>query len=135
MGFFIYGNMKILQNRLNSSTQLINSQIYNLVQEFKTLSPEGMDKDQFPLTIFIPNESSPTRINFWEQTLNFNGFTDIPMKKSNIAEVDPAVVLQAGSSDYLINLRELSEAEFLSSDNSKYTHSGKFYEFQVMPNH
>ena len=134
IGFFIYGNSMVLRKVSNFPEQLLNSQIYNLVQESKTLSSEGMDKDQFPLTIFIPNESSSTRIGFWQQTLNFNGFTDIPMKKSNITEVDPAIILQARNSDFLINLRELTETEFLLSDNSKYTNSGKFFEFQVLPN-
>ena len=132
-GFFFYGNLKILQNRINSPTQLINSQIYYFVQEYKTLSPEDFDKDQPPLTIYTPNENSSTRINLWKQTLIFEGFNDVAFQKSNIAEVDPAVILQARNSDYVINLRELTETEFLLSDNKKYTHSGKFFEFQVMP--
>jgi len=70
----------------------------------------------------------------WKLTLIFNGFTDITMRKSNIAEVDPAVVLQAGNSDHLINLRELTETEYLLSENKKFLLSGKFFEFQVMPN-
>ena len=133
-GFFIYGNVKILQNRLDTPTQIINTQIYNLVQEFKTLLPEGLDKDQPPLTIFIPNESSLPRIALWKLTLIFNGFTDISMNKSNIAENDPANVLQAGNSNQLINLRELTEIEFLLSKNKKFSLSGKFFEYQIMPN-
>ena len=133
-GFFIYGNVKISQNRLNTSAQLTNSQIYNLVQEYKTVSSSSIDINSSPLTIFISNDSKSLTISHWRQTLNFNGYPEIELIASDISKDDPSILLQARDNNYSLTLRELTEKDYLISDKKKYSQYGKFFEFQLEPN-
>jgi len=131
IGFFFYGNVKILKNIFDTREQRGSSQIFHLIQEFKTLSYESINKTRTPLKIFFPNDSSSYTISLWKQTLNFNGYTDIELIQSDISEDDPAIILQAIDSNYALTLRELTEKDYLISDKKKYSQYGKFYEFQL----
>ena len=131
LGFYLFGNVMALRKISNSSDQLTNSQILNLVQDYKSLSTKA---EKQPIqTIYFPKNSSLTQIKLWDQTLIFNGFTEIELIQSNILESDPAIILQAENSEHYINLRELTESEYTHSNNKKYRQSGKFYEYQLEP--
>ena len=133
IGFFFYGNMRILNNIFETREQRSNSQIYHLIQEYKTLSFESINKTRPVLKIFFPIDSNSYTVNLWRQTLNFNGYTDIELLRLDLSEDDPAIILQARNSNYSLSLKELDEKNYLISDNKKYSQFGKFYEFQLEP--
>ena len=130
VGFFTYGNVKILQNILITPTQLLNSQIYHLVKEYNTFSFESNDKNQVPITIFVPTDIAPSQINHLKLTLIFNGYPDIELITSNISKDDPSIIMQAIGKNISLSLRELAERDFLISSNKKYSQYGKYFEFQ-----
>jgi len=129
-GFFIYGNVKIYQKISNLNYQSINSQVFHLIQEYKSLAPVNNKTNQESLNIFYPENSEELKVNLWRLTLDFNGFTDVELIESNILENDSAIILQARDSNFSLTLRGLTEKEFLISNKKKYSQSGKFFEFQ-----
>jgi len=129
--FYLFGNMLVLRKISNSEDQLTNSQILNLVQEYKSITPKA--EIQPIQSIYFPKNSNSSKINLWAQTLKFSGYTEIELIQSNILETDPAIILQAVNSEFYLNLRKLTEAEYALSNNKKYRQSGKFFEYQLEP--
>jgi len=131
--FFTFGINRILFVVSNSGDQLENSQIYHLVQLNRKLSSDIDYTNNFKMALTIPSSSKMRKMRLYNENLRFNGFTDVDMRLSNINEIDSSLVFQAKINNNLINLRNISKAEFNRSNKYKYTHSGKYFEFQLQP--
>ena len=130
LGFYIYGDSKIIQDMSNSSLQISNSQIYHLLFSNEKLLNEVSRSENPSITIFYP--SNATNIYEWTQTLKFYGFDNIQMIEDPLLDKNPNLIFQAQYKQMIINLHSLDEDEYLNSNNVKYTYRHAYYDYQVV---
>jgi len=131
-GFFIYGNIGIYQRTL-SPRQLLNAQMDHLIQQIEPLSSSDQETSQPIITIKVPADTSSRVIRSWQQTLNFNGYTENEFVENPSLEVDSAIVFQASYAGHEFVLRELEMSEIPQSEGLVFSQSGYTYELLDLP--
>jgi hypothetical protein len=127
VGFNIYGNISIYQRTL-SPRQLLNAQMDHLIQQIETLSFSDQETSQPIITIKVPADTPSRVIRSWQQTLNFNGYTENEFVENLSIEADSAIVFQASYAGHEFVLRELEMPEIPQSEGLVFSQSGYTYE-------
>jgi len=132
--FFLFGNIRVFQNILDSTDLRINSQIYHLVQIDKELFPDKDINNKLQMNLILPGSASSRQMKLISENLKFNGYEKVNIRLSNANNIEPSLVFQAKKINYSINLREITKREYKLSTNKKYSLSGKYFEYLIEPN-
>ena len=128
VGFYSYGSVRV-HKRILTSRQLLNAQVYNLVHMTDSNLGEGLERSQTPILLEVPSSSTARYARSWQQTLNFNGYQKNAVEMNETLDQIPALIFQADINGMEYQLIELDDEAYSSSENTKFTHSGKYYEY------
>ncbi len=130
IGFYTYGALRVYE-RLLSSRQLLNAQIYHLVQYIDETAGEEWDRD--PIILEVPSSSTARYARSWQQTLNFNGYLNNAVELNKDLGQISNLIFKANINGLQFHLLELTDESYLLSKNLKFAHTGKFYEYVAVP--
>ena len=125
LGFNIYGSLLVYQRQL-TPRQLLNTQIYNLMETFDNCVVE--DPGTAKVTLEIPVDTTARIVRSWHQALNFNGYTNNELIPSEDILADENMLLRAHYGDCVMDVVHLDEEEFDALEGIKFSQSGYFYQ-------
>ena len=125
LGFNIYSSVLVHQRQL-TPRQLLNTQIYNLMETFDNCTIE--DPRTAKVTLEIPADTTSRVIRSWHQALNFNGYTNNELIPSEDISADENMLFRAHYGDCVMDVVHLDEKEFDALEGIKFSQSGYFYQ-------
>ena len=125
LGFNIYGSLLVYQRQL-TPRQLLNTQIYNLMETFDNCVVE--DPGTAKVTLEIPADTTARIVRSWHQALNFNGYTNNELIPSEDILADENMLFRAHYGDCVMDVVHLDEKEFDALEGIKFSQSGYFYQ-------